>query len=204
MNFSIKINKKPVGNFRPLVEIAIDIKSADYPHRPFLNGLAIAARYPEEMYLPRTIRPDRWMYLDQGARNGHDPFIWLGDLPAEEEICLYREQKKGNNAILGYGEQLDGTQVSYNRLLGSEYLESDISIVKMFYLPYRSGRRPDYSDFAARLAMVPIFIEEELQNGFGSGESREILITPETITKWLDRENPEADDELPSRKLRLM
>ncbi len=180
-DYSIRIHPKPRGNWRPKVEISLQIKAEDHPWRPKLKGLCIwgvwGSRY--ELYGFDDVVP--CVYLDQirGRYLVPDiprerPFIWLGDLQAGEPAAIWEHPKKGNEEAWCRNRD---KHYSYFPVLDEQYIEKDLLFNRSFYLPWRSGAHPDYSDFMQRLSLIPRIVYEQLLDGTDSGESAELNLS---------------------------
>jgi hypothetical protein len=64
---------------------------------------------------------------------------------------------------------------SYN-LVEKGYLSEDRRINKTFYLPWRPGQNPDYSDFINLFKQIPELLKRQLENDYGSGKTEGVTI----------------------------
>ena len=180
-DYSIRIHPKPRGNWRPKVEISLQIKAEDHPWRPKLKGLCIWGVWGSDWNLYGFNGVEPCIYLDQiqGRAfvpdiSGKKPFIWLGDLQTGEPTAIWDKPQRGESNACNYSKQ---EHSSYTIVLDDGYLEKDKFVTRTFYLPWRPGARPDYSDFMQRLALIPQIVYNQLLDGIDSGESTELNLS---------------------------
>ena len=206
--YSIHIHPKPRGNWRPKVEISISIRAEDHPWRPRLEGLCIWGIGGQTRY-SELIEAENCIFLPQieGKENtiihikGKKPSIWIGDLAAKDSECaaIWKYFKKGDRKLVSYDTE---EKLSYILLLRHSYLDEDISINDSFYLPWRLGARPDYSDFMARFRLIPQAIYNQLLDGLDSGESQELNMSGEANFANMFQPSPiEHETTKPARRV---
>lgn len=183
-DFRVKIHPKPRGNWRPRAEIEINIKTEDCPWRPRLQGLHIWGGFAKHyswgnLEDPFPI-PDRYLVKRNGGNGsfyhppGKNPFLRVDNLPNGELPVSYLHDQPERGKIAGSwvsSTPEDEGKRNYVSVVPSNYLEKDINRKISFYLPWRPGARPDYSDFMAVFKLIPPIIYSQLQDGLDSGES---------------------------------
>jgi hypothetical protein len=135
-------------------------------------------------------------YICKNVPNG----TWSGYEGILINSGIYSSPKKGCQAYSDYtyvnyrenGNDYIKIYFSYCYLIGGRYFSpedsEDLSIDKEFYLEWRPGAKPDYSDIAQQLAKISVYLQEFLMDGLDSGESEEIEIREDTVLKAKIRE----------------
>ena len=165
--FRFKIHKKPVGNWRPKLEIWISIKAAAFPHRPRLRGVLLITPEKGELEEPEEEGcRDKKYVIEKAApsASGHDE-IWFAGGP------LFSSPTAGDTLYVGV--VASSQYYRWQVLLACGYLVEDAILHAAFYLPFRPGPNPDYSDYAEALSKVPEMLRKQLMDGLDSGEGNE-------------------------------
>jgi len=179
-----KILPKESGNWRPKVEYLVEIKASDYPHRPHLEGIYVFGyRADGDEYFPKKCKKQTGVFIcdrEFWCGYGH---IWLPvDCKGGELNALYSYNMKGNCALRNASStKYNGQEYyfSYICILNNGYLDGDYKNGNYFYLPWRPGEKPDYSDWIKIFNMIPDIIEDQLKDGLDSGINEEVIITSE-------------------------
>lgn len=198
--FFCKIHKKPRGNWRPKCEIRVTINPSDFPHRPEILPLRILGRYDEFEFLPEAERIPLGRYFASKTIEQYSSYDrlkpyavvaerWTGRWGIWINSGIYNNPRRGENHYR-YSEknkEFNGKiyYYSYVYFINGGYIEPDqqelITCQTEFYLDWRPGARPDYSDIAEQLTMIPTILSIMLMDGLDNGESEEIIITQNTI-----------------------
>ncbi|RLI71145.1 hypothetical protein DRO97_10150 [Archaeoglobales archaeon] len=206
--FYCKIYKKPRGNWRPRVDIQIHIRASEFPWRPQLQPLSILGGKEGYQPLPALFNELKFgVYYTDQYPNGHWEYKWgiwinseIHDSPKRGDES-WKSCKWGTvNFNLNNGEKIS-LKFSYLQLWERQFLDEDIDVNDYFYLCWRPGARPDYSDISKQLSNLPNIIEEMLRDGLDSGESEEIIITKESLVKQKIKEKSQKTEI--KRKIRV-
>ena len=208
--FYCRIYKKPRGNWRPKCEIRVTINPADFPHRPKLMPVSILGRRDGYKFLPEAERVPLGRYFASKAIEQYSSYDRLKQYTVVAEweglwgiwinSGIYSKPKK---ETLGYTDyrwnMLNGTEYKYSYsylIIDEMYVDPDENVKTYqteFYLDWRPGARPDYSDIAEQLSVIPTIISIMLTDGLDSGESEEIIITEDTIKQQRIKEKKKIE-----------
>lgn len=164
---TIDIEPKKRGNWRPRVIIKVDIKGKEFPHRPYLPEVVLfsthflsSESYPAVTWKRIASNLVTFDFSDM-ERDGDDAF------------GLYHSPKR---------RQYDGnlSQVSVPVIKDCVWVDECVSLSYSldFWLPWRAGARPDYSDYAARFQEILRWMKDTLEHN-DSGQNNGISLTLE-------------------------
>ena len=212
-DFYAKIHKKPRGNWRPKCEISVTIYSKKLWWRPFVKQIYLIGSgrggwsYDK---IAKTMGIQVGQYIDKQVPFG----TWRGYNGILIPSAIWSNPKRSSNTY--YDHTYDYLRISeseeitiyysYIKIVSAGYYspeddEDDWSNSVSFYLDWRQGSKPDYSDVASAIAKIPELLEEFIMDGLDSGESEEIIITRESVIQQKIREKSEKTEI--KRKIRL-
>jgi len=177
LKFYCKINKKPKGNWRPKVDLQLQIKASDFPWRPKIGSLSIFGERHGYSFRPieEGIAFGKFFAFNESAEPWEG--IWI-------DSAIHLTNRKGCKEYYStHAERHNGTmyRYSYTYLLEKNYIDHDIDLSKEFFLCWREN--PDYTDIAKQLSSILSILQEMLKDGLNSKESQEILITEKQVIK---------------------
>ena len=188
IEYSVHIHPKPRGNWRPQVDFSLRMKvqKGECAWRPYLTGIAFVAQSRFEknrdnlrehttidgVKIYRTVNDSFCIYdcgvIEDGLEYKYSRTFSTDTFVIPCDKVFWDSPKRGK------GQKYNALYLEWDM-----YLEEGKVIVHQatFYLPWRPGVKPDYSDFGKAFSVVPRLLYEMLQDGLESGTSREHKIT---------------------------
>ena len=197
--FYCKIHKKPRGNWRPKCHIRVRISTSAFPHRPKLEPIRILGKYEDHAFLPQAEGVPLGRYFASEEIRHYpvfdllEPYTyvaegWSGRWGVWIDSGIYDSPRKDDMEYVYRSTSVYWKDVkycySYAYLIPRTYIDPDndpIEIDTFFYLDWRPGAHPDYSDIAEQLSIIPTLVSIMLLDGADSGENDEIIITRQNV-----------------------
>jgi len=192
IEYGFKIHPKPRGNWRPKVDMwfRLEVKEGELAWRPHVPSIVFAnTEYfwdnPSEALKPWKEIEGNKVYKAQKKRKCGSCSVCkgVGILPEGDKRCsrpnvgtIVVPLPESNPWL--YGSPRKGKDDKFARvgIYFGHYLEPGFQLQGRisFYLPWRPGPKPDYSDFAGLFSVTPKILYELLQDGLDSGVSEEL------------------------------
>jgi len=198
IEFWYKVGPKPVGNWRPKIDLGFSWKTEDVTHNPEIKSVYLVAPAPNTQLDAKEVLLRVKNYLSLQDLGSTAIGIFLSSNEDDESWSIYSEPNIESRTYLAVNdtEQWAGIKI-IDKCFPKESRKLHIS----FYGPYKYGRNPTYEEIVPVILDVRTVITTMLTYGKESGEASElsedlVFMDGEWISKEESEKRKERDKKI--------